>query len=380
MSNVKCFIVGGAVRDLVLGITPKDIDFVITGATVDDVRTLQEHGFEQVGADFPVFLHPVTGAEYALARIERKVGSGYAGFEVFTSPELTIRDDLKRRDLTINSMAIEITFDINNPLADFSVPTIRHSTLIDPFGGIIDLNDKVLRHTSDAFVEDPVRVLRIARFAARYPEFTIANETLALMNNMADNGELNHLVPERVFKEVEKAASEKNFSRFFECLPEKCQFAIFQANVLEIMNNPILLETNAKDVDRLDTVDQKIAFAFMFVSGFEETMRPTSHQLAVRKTINVPHITMVSGFKREVIDCVAACRRAGFMNQTNDAKFNDVLAILKVASPRAAVFVEKIVTEMRKVDVEGELVKSGKKPNFDLVNDIIVDAIFNKVV
>jgi hypothetical protein len=377
---IKCFVVGGAVRDIILGHNSKDIDFVLTGATDQDVATLVSAGFEQVGADFPVFLHPVTGAEFALARTERKVGAGYAGFEVFTSPELTIEDDLKRRDLTINSMAIEVSFDINNPTAEFSIPGDVFANVIDPFGGRDDLKNKILRHTSDAFVEDPVRVLRIARFAARFSDFTIADETKQLMITMAKNGELNHLVPERVFKEVEKAASEKNFVRFFEELPTECQFAIFQANVLEIMNTPMFFKTTAKDVDRLTDVDQKIVFAFLFVSGFEEVLRPTSHQIAVRKTLNNPYISTVVGFKREVVDCVSACRKAGFMNKTNDQRYIDVLTLLEVFNPDGAEFVSKIVHEMRKVDVEAELAKSGKKPSFDLVTDIIVDAIFDKVV
>jgi hypothetical protein len=146
------------------------------------------------------------------------------------------------------------------------------------------------------------------------------------------------------------------------------------------MNTPLFFKTTAKDVDRLTDVDQKIVFAFLFVSGFEEVLRPTSHQIMVRKTLNNPYISTVTGFKREVIDCVSACRKAGFMNKTNDQRYIDVLTLLEVFNPEGAEFVSKIVHEMRKVDVEAELAKSGKKPSFDLVTDIIVDAIFDKVV
>ena len=389
--TIKCFIVGGAVRDILMGRQPKDVDFVLTGMTGEDVKTLISHGFEQVGADFPVFLNPMTGEEFALARTERKVGKGYAGFEVFTSPELTIEDDLRRRDLTINSMAFEIPFDINNPISERRVTPssfewfhndqrqVKFGSLIDPFSGQSDLNKNILRHTSEAFVEDPVRVLRVARFAARFPDFTIANETKQLMITMAKNGELNHLVPERVFKEVEKAASEKNFVRFFEELPDECQIAIFQANVLEIANTPMFFKTTSKDVDRLTTTDQKIAFMFMFVPGFEEAMRAPAHLINVVKAMNMPHISTCSGIKREIEDTVVAIRKCGFLNSSNDVKFNDVMSIVQIVNPAGCEFVKKIVTEARSVDIAAHLNTCGKKPSFDVVTDIIVNNIFDKV-
>ena len=182
---MKVYLVGGAVRDTLLGLDPKDKDYVIVGATAEDVEALLAQGYQRVGADFPVFLHPETGDEYALARIERKVGAGYNGFEAYTSPDLTIEDDLRRRDLTINAMAMD--------------PDTGE--IIDPFGGQEDLKNGVLRHVSEAFAEDPLRVLRVARFKARYG-FKLAPETYKLMHQLVESGELDHLTRERVWDEI----------------------------------------------------------------------------------------------------------------------------------------------------------------------------------
>lgn len=388
---IKCFIVGGAVRDILMMRQPKDVDFVLTGMTAADVEKLVEAGFEQVGADFPVFLHPLTGDEFALARTERKVGHGYVGFEVFTSPELTIEDDLRRRDLTINSMAIEIPFDINNPTSNRRVTPSSHEwfhndrrnvqfgELIDPFGGLRDIENRVLRHTSEAFVEDPVRVLRIARFAARMEDFMIADETKQLMIHMAVNGELNHLVPERVFKEVEKAASEKNFARFFEELPIDCQSAIFNANVMAVANSHAFFKTTMSDVDKLQTARQKIVFAFLWVSGIIEAMNPPQDILHIRKALNDNQISRVSGTPSELDGCLTAIRKFGFLNKCNDEKMLDVLAILSMLNINAAEFVADIIHEARKVDIESALKASKEKPSFELVNKIIIDKITSRI-
>lgn len=185
--NVKTYLVGGAVRDALLGLPPGDRDFVVVGASV---QQMLEAGYRQVGRDFPVFLHPDTGEEHALARTERKSGRGYTGFVVHADPSVTLEDDLRRRDFTINAIA----------RAD-------DGALVDPFGGARDLEARVLRHVGDAFVEDPLRVLRAARFMARFAPlgFSVAPETLALMRQMAASGELAALVPERVWQELAKA-------------------------------------------------------------------------------------------------------------------------------------------------------------------------------
>ena len=197
---MKTYLVGGAVRDRLLGLPVKEKDWVVTGATPAELTAL---GFEPVGKDFPVFLHPETHEEHALARTERKTGHGYHGFEFMSAPGVTLEQDLQRRDLTLNAIAED---------AD--------GRLIDPYGGERDLKARLLRHISPAFSEDPVRVLRVARFAARFAPlgFTVAPETLALMRGMSDGGEVDHLVPERVWQETLKALACERPSVYFETL------------------------------------------------------------------------------------------------------------------------------------------------------------------
>jgi len=197
---MKIYLVGGAVRDKLLGLPVKERDWVVVGATPDEMIRL---GYTPVGKDFPVFLHPQTGEEYALARTERKHGHGYTGFVVHASPEVTLEDDLRRRDLTINAMAES---------AD--------GELIDPFHGQADLDAGLLRHVSPAFVEDPVRILRVARFAARFAKwgFRVAHGTHALMKRMVASGEVDHLVAERVWSETVRGLGETAPVRFFEVL------------------------------------------------------------------------------------------------------------------------------------------------------------------
>jgi tRNA nucleotidyltransferase (CCA-adding enzyme) len=197
---MQIYLVGGAVRDRLLGRPVVDHDYVVVGATPQD---LLAQGYRAVGKDFPVFLHPDSSEEYALARTERKSGHGYAGFSFDTGSAVTLEDDLRRRDLTINAMAED---------AD--------GRLVDPFNGAADLHARVLRHVSPAFIEDPVRLLRVARFAARYAPlgFTVAPETLALMREMVVNGEVDHLVAERVWAETRKALAEPQPSAFLRVL------------------------------------------------------------------------------------------------------------------------------------------------------------------
>ncbi|HDZ3588987.1 TPA: multifunctional CCA addition/repair protein [Mannheimia haemolytica] len=194
------YLVGGAVRDQLLGLPVKDRDFLVVGATAEQ---LLAQGFQQVGADFPVFLHPKTKEEYALARQERKNGNGYNGFICDFSPNVTLEQDLIRRDLTINAIAQD-----------------ENSTLFDPYGGVQDLENRLLRHVSPAFSEDPLRVLRVARFAARFHSFgfTIAPETLKLMREMVQSGELKHLTAERVWLETQKAFETDNPHVYFDIL------------------------------------------------------------------------------------------------------------------------------------------------------------------
>ncbi|MGN6453106.1 MAG: multifunctional CCA addition/repair protein [Steroidobacteraceae bacterium] len=197
---MRVYLVGGAVRDRLLGLPVRERDWVVVGATPEELVRL---GYEPVGREFPVFLHPTTHEEYALARQERKVGPGYRGFTTQFAPTVTLEEDLRRRDLTINAMAED-----------------ENATLIDPYGGRADLDARLLRHVSEAFVEDPVRILRVARFAARFAPlgFQVADDTLLLMRRLAESGELRTLVPERVWQETERALGEARPEVFFATL------------------------------------------------------------------------------------------------------------------------------------------------------------------
>ena len=197
---MKTYLVGGAVRDELLDYPHKEKDWVVVGATPEEMLAA---GFQQVGKDFPVFLHPETKEEYALARTERKTSPGYKGFDVHATPEVTLEQDLLRRDLTINAIAKD-----------------EAGEIIDPFNGLQDIHDRILRHVSPAFSEDPVRILRVGRFAARYLHlgFIVADETMQLMKQMVADGEVDALVPERVWQEMEKALCERSPSRFIEVL------------------------------------------------------------------------------------------------------------------------------------------------------------------
>jgi tRNA nucleotidyltransferase (CCA-adding enzyme) len=198
--HIRVYTVGGAVRDRLLGLPVRDRDYVVVGATPEEMAAL---GFRPVGKDFPVFLHPVTQAEYALARTERKTARGYKGFQVRASPDVTLEEDLRRRDLTVNAMAEDAA-----------------GAVIDPHGGRADLAARVLRHVSPAFAEDPVRILRVARFAARFPDFAVADDTRALMAGMVRAGEADALVPERVWQELARGLMEAAPSRMFRVLRE----------------------------------------------------------------------------------------------------------------------------------------------------------------
>ncbi|WP_026362047.1 MULTISPECIES: multifunctional CCA addition/repair protein [Methylotenera] len=200
---MQVYIVGGAVRDKLLGLPVKDKDYVVVGSTAEQMIAA---GYKPVGKDFPVFLHPSTHEEYALARTERKTAVGYKGFAVHASPEVTLEEDLARRDLTINAIAKNVN------------TKDGRQELIDPFNGLADIKSKTLRHVSDAFAEDPVRVLRAARFAARFADFTVAPETNKLMQEMVAAGEVDALVPERVWQELAKGLMEQKPSRMFEVL------------------------------------------------------------------------------------------------------------------------------------------------------------------
>ncbi|MCK0768432.1 MULTISPECIES: polynucleotide adenylyltransferase [Chromohalobacter] len=229
LESFAVYRVGGAVRDARLGWPVTDEDWVVVGATPEE---LTERGFMPVGRDFPVFLHPVTHEEYALARTERKQGHGYTGFVVHASPEVTLEEDLARRDLTINAMAED-----------------RDGRLVDPFQGAQDLDARVLRHVSEAFVEDPLRVLRTARFWARYRDlgFVIADDTKRLMRRLCDSGEIGHLVAERVWQETVKALAEPRPIAYFRALQECGALAVWMPE----LNADAALDLGEKAMARL---------------------------------------------------------------------------------------------------------------------------------
>jgi tRNA nucleotidyltransferase (CCA-adding enzyme) len=216
---MQVYLVGGAVRDKLLNYSYKDCDYVVVGSTAEEMLA---KGYKQVGVDFPVFLHPETREEYALARTERKSGVGYKGFEVFAEPSVTLEQDLLRRDLTINAMAESV------------------EGIIDPYGGQTDLKKKLLRHVSPAFKEDPLRVLRVARFAARFAHlgFQVADETLDMMRAMVSSGELNALVAERVWSEISRALAEQTPERFFQVLRDCGALAIIFPEVDRLFGVP----------------------------------------------------------------------------------------------------------------------------------------------
>jgi len=203
---MNIYAVGGAIRDELLGVPVQDRDYVVVGATPEQMVA---QGYRPVGKDFPVFLHPQTHEEYALARTERKTAAGYHGFQFFYAPDVTLEEDLARRDLTINAMARQL-----QPDGTLTGP------VIDPFNGQADLRARVFRHVSDAFLEDPVRILRVARFAARFTDFTVAPQTQDLMRKMVSAGEVDALVPERVWQELSRGLMEARPSRMFEVLRE----------------------------------------------------------------------------------------------------------------------------------------------------------------
>lgn len=255
---MKIYLVGGAVRDTLLGLTAHERDWVVVGATPEQMLAL---GYKPVGKDFPVFLHPETNEEYALARTERKTAPGYRGFVFHADSDVTLEQDLYRRDLTINAIVQD-----------------EHGQLIDPYNGQADLQQKILRHVSLAFSEDPVRILRIARFAARFHHlgFRIADETLELMQQMVQNGEVNALVAERVWQECERALGEKDPQIFFDTLQQCGALAIIFPEIDSAANSLIAVQQCA-----LLTNDKTARFAALCINLAEARLLTLCQRLGV---------------------------------------------------------------------------------------------------
>jgi len=243
---MKTYLVGGAVRDELMGLGGSDKDWVVVGASPED---LIFQGFTPVGKDFPVFLHPETSEEYALARTERKTARGYKGFVFHADPSITLEEDLVRRDLTINAIAKD-----------------EHGTLIDPFNGKRDIQKKIFRHISPAFKEDPVRILRLARFAARFPEFTVATETQTLLEQMCDEGEVDALVSERVWQEISKGLMAESPYRMFTVLLSCGAFQKLFKNIEAKYLDERHLNALKASIDRFKEVRASLAVRFAVIN------------------------------------------------------------------------------------------------------------------
>jgi tRNA nucleotidyltransferase (CCA-adding enzyme) len=259
--TMRSYIVGGAVRDALLGLPVKDHDHVVVGATPEQMI---KAGFRAVGKDFPVFLHPQTQEEYALARTERKTAPGYHGFVFHAAPDVTLEQDLVRRDLTINAMA-----------------QAEDGSIVDPHNGRQDLQARLFRHVSDAFAEDPVRILRIARFAARLPDFTVADSTNALMRRMVDEGEVDALVPERVWQELARGLMERQPSRMLEVLRDCGALARILPELDALWSEPAL-----RTIDRAATLGHPLEVRFAVLMRTLAAVEPIQ---AVCKRLKVPN-------------------------------------------------------------------------------------------
>lgn len=385
---MKTYLVGGAVRDKLMKREVSERDWVVVGSSPGEMLAL---GFEPVGKDFPVFLDPIKREEYALARTERKISKGYHGFEFDTSFHVTLEEDLKRRDLTINAMA-----------------ETEGGQIIDPYGGREDLQKKILRHVSEAFAEDPVRVLRVARFAARFPDFKIADETLTLMRSMVENGECDALVPERIWKEMSRALQENTPVLFFQSLQacgalqkilpemgEKTEVRQNQNRVKPLISNVNILLSKAENALKAVTKitnDPKIRFA-AFMQGLTESLffqlcqrlkMPSDYQdltlLAIRyqKDYRAIHkknaeeilrlLEHLDAFRRpaRMFDFIKAC-----LKSTNESLLKkafevasevEVKSVISTLNTTDGSIIKQAIHEKRKIAIEKVLPIDFKKP------------------
>lgn len=299
--SMRFLMVGGAVRDQLLGLEPKDRDWVIVGASEHDIKFLESQGYTLVGQDFPVYLHPKTGEEYALARRERKVGNGYNGFS-WSTQDVSLEEDLSRRDLTINSMAFD--------------PVSKQ--VIDPFNGQRDLREGILRHVSPAFAEDPLRVLRVARFAARYG-FSVDPDTMSLMSRLVTSGELDHLTAERVWKEFERLLAEEHVVWGLEILN--------QCGALKRLFGIEFLDADKHVLDRAIEADAPIAslcalfFSRCDLKSLERKIRLPS---SVMETIRLykDYFGMITSFDRlPSLEKIALLKNTGGLRQSMEFKY-----------------------------------------------------------
>lgn len=312
----KTYVVGGAVRDALMGLPVKDRDYVVVGATPEQMKAA---GFIPVGKDFPVFLHPITHEEYALARTERKTAPGYTGFVFHASPEVTLEQDLQRRDLTINAIAQD-----------------QDGTLIDPCGGQADLVNQVFRHVSHAFAEDPVRILRVARFAARFTQFVVAPETAKLMHHMVESGEVDALVSERVWQEISRGLMEAKPSHMFDVLRE-CQALTRLMPELDLLANP------------------------SGAGGFEQMMRELDHAAQSEATLPMRFAVIAHNLPNEQL-ASALCDRLKLPNEVKElallaARERNIISKAEVMTADDIVKLLERCDAFRKTDRFNELLK-----------------------
>lgn len=317
---MEIYEVGGCVRDVIMGITPKDYDYVVVGSTPEEMISL---GYQQVGSTFPVFLHPETNAEYALARTERKVGTGYNGFECVFSPDVTLEEDLSRRDLTCNAIAM----------------CIETGEIFDPYGGISDIGNKILRHTSDAFTDDPLRVIRLVRFYARMPGFIINTETCEMARNVVNSGEMDHITYERYWAELMKVFSDDacEIGKFFSALRN---FGVVEKTKYfrELFGNFNLCDMSkdfAEKCTKISSVLNPELRAALFVAMFENNSSygtvkalPNRVSTLVRnyRKIKVTDFNSAS----EIYDIIHSTRS---LNETSPA-FLDLISCMKKSGDR----------------------------------------------
>ncbi|MEM4261230.1 MAG: hypothetical protein QXG00_08350 [Candidatus Woesearchaeota archaeon] len=329
---MKIYMVGGAVRDQILGLEPKDRDWVIVGANDQDIKYLETQGYLLVGKDFPVYLHPQTKEEYALARKECKIGSGYNGFSWFTQG-VSLEEDLSRRDLTINAMAYD-------PI---------NKIVIDPFGGQQDLKDKILRHVSPAFSEDPLRVLRVARFAARYG-FNIDPNTMSLMSYIVKSGELDHLTAERVWKEFEKLFAEEHVVWGLEILN--------QCGALQRLFNIEFLNTDKHILNKAIAVNAPIAsLCAIFFSGcnlnsLEKKIRFPSSVMKTVKLYRDYSDLIISFDKLSSLEKIMVLKNIGGLKQSMEFKYLLIACSIVSFFRDWMIDIEQSISLLRNIDYE----------------------------
>ncbi|AJC50195.1 tRNA nucleotidyltransferase [Coxiella endosymbiont of Amblyomma americanum] len=332
---MKIYLVGGAIRDELLGIPVKEKDWVVIGATPE---VMVNSGFKPIGKEFPVFLHPQTREEYALARVEHKISKGYKGFSIYAAPDIALEEDLKRRDLTINAMAKTLT-----------------GKIIDPYGGQKDIQKKIFRHVSPAFREDPVRILRLARLSTKFPEFSVHPKTLKLMREMVKAGEVNTLVPERVWQELVRALANKNPVRFFTVLHD--------CGALAILFSSLRLDNKGMRA-LISIVNQTLSPVIRFAVLLSDLSLEAIQKLTLQYHIPNEYYNlsiMISKFQRlyRYIDQMNAKELLNFILKTDalrrDKRFEQFLFVCTALYPTSKMHstkIKQVIKTVKSIDIK----------------------------